>query len=88
VSPTPSPTPTPTPHNQASALLDLLETTCGCHVCSYGGDVVVTWPVTTTPSDELELSLRQQKFELMQILHARRKVAEFQRRLKRLKGQQ
>jgi hypothetical protein len=73
-------------HDQASALLDMLEGTCGCHVVAYGSQVVVTSPTLAPPSDELAASIRQQKPALLEILEGRRKVIEFQRRLKRLKG--
>ena len=74
-------------HDQASALLDMLEGTCGCHVVAYGGNVVVTSPAHWRPSEELDASIKRQKPDLMLILEGRRKMIEFQRRLKKLKGQ-
>jgi hypothetical protein len=74
-------------HDQASALLDMLEGTCGCHFVAYGGQVVVTSPAHWRPSDELAASIKRQKPALLEILEGRRKVIEFQRRLKKLKGQ-
>jgi hypothetical protein len=75
-------------HDQAGALLDLLEGTCGCHVVAYGGQVVVTSPTHWRPSEELDASIKRQKPALLEILEGRRKVIEFQRRLKRLKEKQ
>jgi hypothetical protein len=74
-------------HDQAAELLGLLEGTCRCHVVACGGQVHDTWPNGTTPSDELAASIRRQKPALLEILEGRRKVIEFQRRLKKLKGQ-